>query len=640
MTQANVFSLNRTLGAAMLAIALTVTLSAVAVVASMRQLQTAIDARTRSLEIIRALDDFRTSMLDQETGLRGYLITGQESSLEPYREGAAAFERAVATLRGRLAADPRQSEMFAPAEDAARRWRENIGVKSADAGADPARKAQAAEIESSGEGKRLFDAFREKLSAIEASEDLNLNAQSEAVNVAARRATVVGLAGALVALAICAAVALAVRRTIVDPLTRLASVIGRIAEQDLAVEVPGVKARNEVGAMARAVEVFKRAQIELDRVSLLRTTADTLPAMVGYVDAQRRVGFLNEEFSRWFDLGDPALARGERLADVFGPGGFPGSDKELPAALGGQEARFECRLLRRGVGWRSLEAVFRPHRAGDGRALGAVTLLTDITERKLMELRLERHARDLRRSNEELEQFAYVASHDLKAPLRGIENLVSWIEEDLEGKLEGDVAANMALLKNRVRRLENLLDDLLAYSRAGRGELTRESVDVGQLVRELAALVSPPEGFRIEAGPGLPTIEATRAPLTQALQNLIGNAIKHHDRPSEGHVLVDARKSGARYEFIVCDDGPGVPPQFRERVFGMFQTLRPRDEIEGSGMGLAIVKKLVERQGGRIWLEDGPGGRGLAVHFTWPAQAPDDADRARGEKEEDDGLHG
>lgn len=173
----------------MLAIALTVTLSAVAVVASMRQLQTAIDARARSLEVIRALDDFRTSMLDQETGLRGYLVTGQESSLEPYREGAAAFERAVATLRGRLAADPRQSELFAPAETAARRWRENIGVKFADAGADPARKAQAAEIESSGEGKRLFDAFSEKLSAIEASENLNLDAQSEAVNVAARRSS-------------------------------------------------------------------------------------------------------------------------------------------------------------------------------------------------------------------------------------------------------------------------------------------------------------------------------------------------------------------------------------------------------------------------------------------------------------------
>ncbi|WP_395665356.1 ATP-binding protein [Methylocella sp.] len=373
--------------------------------------------------------------------------------------------------------------------------------------------------------------------------------------------------------------------------------------------------------MARAVEVFRLKLIELDRASLLRATADTLPALVGYVDAQRRVGFLNDEFSRWFDFGATRVedARGRALDDLFGVSGFPGANEALPAALGGEAARFECRLLRRGVGWRSLEAVFQPHKGPGGATLGVVTLFTDITDRKQMELRLARQTQDLRRSNEELEQFAYVASHDLKAPLRGIENLVTWIEEDLEGALEGDVASNMELLKSRVRRLESLLDDLLAYSRSGRGDLSAESVDVGALVAELAALVSPPEGFSISGASRLPTLVTPRAPLTQALQNLIGNAIKHHDRPHQGHVVVDATKRGEMIEFSVSDDGPGVPTRFRERVFGMFQTLRPRDEVEGSGMGLAIVKKLVERQGGRVWLADGPGGQGLSVHFTWPA---------------------
>ena len=252
------------------------------------------------------------------------------------------------------------------------------------------------------------------------------------------------------------------------------------------------------------------------------------------------------------------------------------------------------------------------------KLLGYAAVRTDITDRKQLEFRLAEQAQDLLRSNEELEQFAYVASHDLKAPLRGIENLVSWIEEDLESSLTGETRANMDLLKNRVQRLENLLDDLLAYSRAGRGEMASDLVDTRELIGELALLVSPPQGFSIVGSETLPTLRTARAPLTQVLQNLISNAIKHHDRPGNGHVRIDALALPDAIEFTVTDDGPGIPERFRERVFGMFQTLKPRDEIEGSGMGLAIVKKLIDRQGGNIWLTDRASGQGLSVRFTWP----------------------
>ena len=325
-----------------------------------------------------------------------------------------------------------------------------------------------------------------------------------------------------------------------------------------------------------------------------------------------------------------ARAYGRPLSEVFAAVPFPGtssgggpgvqSGDALDAAFAGTETRFEYRLSKKGAaGRRQLEATYRPHRAPDGTVLGVVTLLTDITERKLLELRLAQGARELRRSNEELEQFAYVASHDLKAPLRGIENLVGWIEEDLEGTLSGDTRTNMDLLKSRVRRLESLLDDLLAYSRAGRADGIVDAVDTRALVAELAVLVSPPEGFEVTGAPGLPTLQALRAPLTQVLQNLINNAVKHHDHPGTGHIRVDAvPATGGFVEFTVTDDGPGIPEQFRERVFGMFQTLRPRDQVEGSGMGLAIVRKLVERQGGTVWLAPGGGERGVAAHFTWP----------------------
>ena len=144
-------------------------------------------------------------------------------------------------------------------------------------------------------------------------------------------------------------------------------------------------------------------------------------------------------------------------------------------------------------------------------------------------------------------------------------------------------------------------------------------------------LIAPPEGFAIEAAPSLPTLQAPRAPLTQVFQNLIGNALKHHDRPATGRIRIDGVVRKGTATFTVVDDGPGIPERFRERVFGMFQTLRPRDEVEGSGMGLAIVKKLIDRQGGRISLEDGGGGRGLTVRFTWPANAKDPTDGADGE---------
>jgi PAS domain S-box-containing protein len=256
---------------------------------------------------------------------------------------------------------------------------------------------------------------------------------------------------------------------------------------------------------------------------------------------------------------------------------------------------------------------------GEGnKLLGYVAIRTDITDRKQLEFRLAEQAQDLLRSNEELEQFAYVASHDLKAPLRGIENLVSWIEEDLESSLTGDTRTNMDLLKSRVRRLESLLDDLLAYSRAGRGETASDLVDTKALVGELDHLVGPPRGFSIVSCETLPTLHTARAPLTQVLQNLISNAIKHHDRPANGHVWIEALALPDATEFTVTDDGPGIPERFRERVFGMFQTLKPRDEVEGSGMGLAIVKKLIDRQGGNIWLTERGAGQGLSVHFTWP----------------------
>lgn len=617
MNLATTSSLNRTLGGAIAAIAIVAIISSASVYVAIREVDTAIVARARSNQIIRLLDGVWATMLNEETATRGFLITGDPVSLEPYQLSRPELDGNLRSLHALIGDDPR----LVDAETAARTWQREDGDIVARSANDPTLRAEALRIESSGRGRTLFDNVRQRLDAIEQEQAAELSRQNAIVATARRNSILALAAGGALVVVICIIVGLAINRLVVRPLLHLAEVMRRLAQHDLTAEVTGTEQRrNEVGAMARAVQVFKSRLIELDRASLLRATANTLPALVGYIGRDRRIGFLNDEFARWFSLPteDVTAMTGRSMTEVFPPGTFPGVADELEVAFGGRDARFECRLVQPGRGLRDLQAYYRPHRDGAGQVEGVVTLLTDITDHKTLEKRLAQQARDLSRSNEELEQFAYVASHDLKAPLRGIDNLVTWIEEDLEGSLTGDTQTNMNLVKSRVRRLESLLDDLLAYSRAGRVDAAPERVDTRALVQELAELLTPPEGFVITGDASLPTIRTSRSPLAQVFQNLMSNAIKHHDHPGDGHIWIEATDSPSSVEFVVSDDGPGISPQYRERVFGMFQTLKPRDEVEGSGMGLAIVRKLAESQGGRAWLTDRIGGRGLSVHIIWP----------------------
>lgn len=228
----------------------------------------------------------------------------------------------------------------------------------------------------------------------------------------------------------------------------------------------------------------------------------------------------------------------------------------------------------------------------------------------------------LERANVDLDSFAYAASHDLRAPLRGVAHLSEFITEDIEG-VEGispETRDNLALLRRRVQRLDNLLMSLLEYSRVGRVDDEPEDVDVEQLVREVVDLLAVPESFDVQID-DLPVITTPRAPLQRVFVHLIGNAIKHHDR-EEGTVHI-GHSMTAQYEvFTVTDDGPGIPPELQEKAFKIFATLKRRDEIEGSGMGLALIKKIVESVGGQLNLESK--GRGCRFIVRWPLDMEDE----------------
>ena len=288
-----------------------------------------------------------------------------------------------------------------------------------------------------------------------------------------------------------------------------------------------------------------------------------------------------------------------------------------------------------------IDSTAAPIRDEDGSTVGYVVVNRDMTARKRYEQELEdlnasleqrvrERTAELERSNRELDQFAYVASHDLKAPLRAIALLAEWITEDAAPLLPAASLAHLAKLNGRVHRLDKLLSDLLDYSRAGRVSSDPEQVDTRQLVQSIVELLNPPPGFTIVVGDSLPALYTERVPLETVFRNLIQNAIKHHDHPEPGCVSITAAEILTEYragqttehapvvEFAVTDDGPGIDPEYHERVFQLFQTLQPRDLVEGSGMGLSVVKKTVESRGGAIRLVS-QAGSGATFYFTWPS---------------------
>lgn len=247
-------------------------------------------------------------------------------------------------------------------------------------------------------------------------------------------------------------------------------------------------------------------------------------------------------------------------------------------------------------------------------------IVRDITEKKQAAAEAASYTQALVRSNQALDEFAYAASHDLKAPLRVIDNTSKWLEEDLAEHLTGEMRDNMQLLRGRVRRMEKLLNDLLSYSRIGRKSDSSyvETIPGKLLIDDVLAMVSPPESFRITVSPAFAEINVCRMPLQQILMNLVSNAIKHHDSTS-GKIDITVEPGPTMFTFSVTDDGPGIDPRFHTRIFDMFQTLKPRDQVEGSGMGLAMVRKYVELMGGAIAV-DSAEGRGTTFRFTWPVQ--------------------
>jgi light-regulated signal transduction histidine kinase (bacteriophytochrome) len=240
----------------------------------------------------------------------------------------------------------------------------------------------------------------------------------------------------------------------------------------------------------------------------------------------------------------------------------------------------------------------------------------DVTERLESENQMREYANTLEKINKELDQFAYIVSHDLKAPLRAINNLSIWIEEDLEGKMEPDTRKNFDMLRGRTHRMESLINGILQYSRAGRVKSENIPIDVNAFVKDIIHNLSPPELFKVLVDENLPVIQGEKLAIDQVFSNFISNAIKYNTN-EKPEIKVFYEDLGSMHKFGVSDNGPGIAPEFFSKIFVIFQTLQARDVIESTGVGLAIVKKIVEEKGGQVWLESELN-KGTTFYFTLP----------------------
>jgi len=248
----------------------------------------------------------------------------------------------------------------------------------------------------------------------------------------------------------------------------------------------------------------------------------------------------------------------------------------------------------------------------------ASAIIRDITERKQAEEKQAELLKQVEAINKELKDFAYIVSHDLKAPLRGIKTLADWITTDYADKLDDNGKEQINLLSSRVDRMHNLIDGILQYSRVGHVKEKHVQVNLNELVPDIIDTIAPPENITITIENQLPIVECEQTRTTQVFQNLLSNAVKYMDKP-ECQIKIGSVEEDGFWKFSITDNGPGIEEKNFERIFEIFQTLSPRDEVKSTGVGLTVVKKIVELYGGKIWVQSKPG-QGSTFLFTLPKQ--------------------
>jgi PAS domain S-box-containing protein len=554
---------------------------------ALQEIREAIDY---SEAIVQCSDRLLITLLDAETGVRGYALTADPAFLEPYNRAQAGVQQELLQFEQLLRSDDRDRwDLFQPVAQAAERKMELLETTLAQMAAQQQPpQAISAAIPLFYQNKTAMDEVRRLVAALQQNEQQFLDDYHQ------QRLQVTGLT------------------TLVLWFTILISLLSFLA----------------------TVYLFSKLDRTLqNRDVLLQESKELLQAIVSHVvdgmvtlDAQGKIEMFNPSAATLFSYAADEVVGQELglLLEDPHPKAVEAEDKGVVAPW--RRSKWQTKGVSKSGMRFPVEVSISDVQLDDRR----IVIIRDISEFEQIEAKLQARADELARltailaqtnttlehRNRELEQFAYVASHDLKAPLRAIANLSEWIEEDLDGQLPDENQHQMRLLRGRVLRMEALINGLLEYSRIGRTQSSVAQVAVADLIADVIDSLDPPDSFTIEVAPNLPTLETKAVLLRQVFANLISNAIKHHDRP-DGRIQISSQEQKNHYEFTVADDGPGIAAEYHHKVFVIFQTLQARDTKESTGIGLSIVKKIVESEGGSIWLESQEG-KGSIFSFTWP----------------------
>ena len=372
-----------------------------------------------------------------------------------------------------------------------------------------------------------------------------------------------------------------------------------------------------IAKVTESKEALERKNEELKKLSLVASKADN---SVVITDNKNRIEWVNDGFSRLtgYTLSE---VEGKKMHEFLnGPEANPETTQAIRKHID-EQLSFSGEVLKNHKNGKAvwLQETITPIADEKGFITQFIHVESDITERKLAEEKMSAYYNYLEKANKELDKFAYVVSHDLKAPLRAISNLTTWIEEDIGKTLTEDSRNHFDMIKGRVVRMEALINGILDYSRADRVKAPTTQVDVKELLEEVVEMLVQDDRIKISYPEELPVLKTEKMKLQQVFSNLISNAIKHNDKDiTEISIRVSEEKES--YLFCIQDNGPGIESQFHEKIFVIFQTLQARDTFESTGVGLAIVKKIIDEIGGSIWIESEIG-KYTRFMFYWPKES-------------------
>lgn len=531
-------------------------------------------------DLVVPLERALSQMYGVEAAQRGYFVTDAPGLLVQRESAVNGWRAALEQLRQISSGDPELAAEVSRLQALGEVRQRHLDEVLATHVQQP---QHAREMLSSGYGREDMEAFANEVNRLATEQQLQLHAEATAARAQARSVMVVfGVAVVSVVVALL--------------------VILRLILREIAARQQAHDALTESQARLDAVvDTALDGIVVIDEDGLIQRFNKSAEKMFGYTTAEvtgRNISMLMP--SPFREDHDAYLARYRRT----GVRHIVGIGREVVAQ------RKDGRVFP--VDLAVAETQVHGHRLFTG-------LIRDITDRKRADERQAQLVRELQTANEELGNFAYVTSHDLKAPLRAIGSLSQWLAADYADKFDDEGRQHMALLLSRVKRMDRLIDGILQYSRVGRLRETASNVDLNALVHETVDLLAPPPHVQVQIDP-LPTLRIERTRAQQVFQNLIGNAIQCMDKP-EGRIRVRCTDDEpGHWHFQVQDNGPGIEARHWDRVFHLFQSLKPRDDTESTGIGLSLVKKIIEMYGGRIWIESTVG-QGTTFHFTLPREA-------------------